>query len=144
MGEGPPSLIYVVGRVDRGLRTELARRLRPWELSVAQFTALSVLARRPGLSNAQLARRSLISPQAMSEVLAALERRGLVARSADPAHARIRNATLTADGEAAVRAAARVAGQLQDELLADVPVGERDVLVAGLTRCMRVLAARGE
>ncbi len=138
-----PSLIYVVGRVDRGVRTELARRLRPWELTVAQFTALSVLARRPGLSNAQLARRSLISPQAMNEVLASLEQRGLATRTADPGHARILNATLTAAGEILLAAAAGVADELQDELLADVPECERPLLIAGLTRCMRALSARG-
>ena len=136
-----PSLIYVIGRVDRGVRTELARRLRPWNLTVAQFTALSVLERRPGLSNAQLARRSLITPQAMNEVLAELERRGLVERGADPSHARIRLAALTGQGAALVTKVNVVAGGLQDELLADVPEAERPVVLAGLLACMRTLAA---
>ena len=45
-------------------------------LSLNQYTTLSVLDQRGGLSNAQLARRSLVSPQSMNEVLLALEQRG--------------------------------------------------------------------
>jgi DNA-binding MarR family transcriptional regulator len=136
-----PSLIYVIGRVDRGVRNELGRRLRPWALSVAQFTALSVLATRPGLSNAQLARRSLITPQAMNEVLAALERRGLIRRTVDPGHARILLTTVTDEGEALLEEAEVVANDLQDELLADVPEADRPVVLSGLVACMRALSA---
>jgi DNA-binding MarR family transcriptional regulator len=136
-----PSLIYVIGRVDRGVRTELARRLRPWNLTVAQFTTLSVLARGPGLSNAQLARRSLITPQAANEVLAELERRGLVQRSVDPHHARILLAALTEHGAALLRQVSTVADRLQDELLADVPESDRPVVLSGLLSCMRTLSA---
>jgi hypothetical protein len=51
-----------------------------------------VLRARPGLSNAQLARRSLVAPQS---ILAKLERRGLVGREVDPGHGRILRATPT-------------------------------------------------
>jgi len=56
------SLAYVIGRVDHGIRREMRRRLTDHGLSVQQYTALSVLRSRPGLSNAQLARRSLVTP----------------------------------------------------------------------------------
>ena len=42
----------------------------------AEVHALSILRDRPGLSNAQLARRSYVTPQSMNEVLAALEAEG--------------------------------------------------------------------
>src|SRR5262249_19174645 len=61
---------------------------------------VSVLDRRDGLSNAQLARRALVSPQSMNEVLLALEQRGLVRRRAHPDHGRILEARLTARGRA--------------------------------------------
>jgi DNA-binding MarR family transcriptional regulator len=83
------SLIYIVGRVNQGVRREMRARLAPLNLSVQEYTALSVLRARPGLSNAQLARRSLVTPQSMIEILAKLERRGLVKRAVDPEHARI-------------------------------------------------------
>jgi DNA-binding MarR family transcriptional regulator len=131
-----PSFVYAIGRVDQGVRREMRRRLQRFSLSVPEYTALSILAVAPGLSNAQLARRSLITPPAMLEVLASLERRGLVERHADPEHGRIRRAELTAEGTAALRAASRDIDRLSEELLADVPAGERDIVRRGLVSAM--------
>jgi len=47
--EGQPSLIYVIGRVDQGVRRELRVRLAPLALSVPDVTTLSVLRGRSGL-----------------------------------------------------------------------------------------------
>src|SRR3984957_17295663 len=77
----PPLLSYTVGRLDRAIRQVLREILAPHELSVPQFTTLSVIKRRPGLSNAQLARRALILPQSMIQVIAELESRDLVKRT---------------------------------------------------------------
>jgi DNA-binding MarR family transcriptional regulator len=131
-----PSFAYVIGRVDQGVRREMRRRLEPLGLSVPEYTALSILRTVPGLSNAQLARRSLITPPAMLEVLASLERRGLVERRADPGHARIRRADLTADGARTLAVAAKEIERLSDELLQDVPGDERDTVRRGLVAVM--------
>ena len=114
----------------------MRRRLEPFGLSVPEYTTLSILHAIPGLSNAQLARRSLITPPAMLEVLASLERRGLVERRADPDHARIRRADLTEEGARTQDAAARAIERLSDELLQDVPGDERDTVRRGLVAVM--------
>jgi DNA-binding MarR family transcriptional regulator len=132
---GPP-LAYVIGRVDQGVRREMRRRLEPFGLSVPEFTALSILAAVPGLSNAQLARRSLITAPAMLEVLASLERRGLVERHTDPQHGRIRRAELTEEGARTLRASSREIDRLSDQLLAAIPDDERDVVRRGLVAVM--------
>src|SRR5579875_1249187 len=97
-----PRLAYTVGRFHTVLRAELARRLAPEGLSVPEFTALSVLSVRSGLSNAELARRSFVTPQAMGQVLASLEDKQLVIRPAagerGAGHHRARGAKLTARG----------------------------------------------
>jgi DNA-binding MarR family transcriptional regulator len=93
-----PTLLYLVGRMDRVVRRAIGSVLKAQGLSVNQYTTLSVLARRSGLSNAQLARRALVSPQSMNEVLLTLEERGLVRRQAHPDHGRILQARLTARG----------------------------------------------
>src|SRR5439155_21814414 len=87
-------LSYVVGRLDRVLRRRLGEALAPHGLTVADYTALSVLRSRSGLSNAQLARRTLITPQSMNEVLGRLVERGYVDRSQDTDHGRIIRAEL--------------------------------------------------
>src|SRR3954451_16047426 len=93
-----PRVSYLVGRLDRILRRRLGDALAPHGLSLPEYTALSVLAARSGLSNAQLARRSLITPQAANEVLSRLEGRKLVRPGADPDHGRVRRTELTAGG----------------------------------------------
>ena len=75
---------YLVGRADRLLRAELERRLDGHTLTLNEVTALSVLVSRPGLSNAALARRSLVTPQAMHKVVRSLEELGMVERRASP------------------------------------------------------------
>jgi DNA-binding MarR family transcriptional regulator len=132
-------LIYIVGRVDQGIRQEMRLRLAEWDLSVPEFTALAVLKRRPGLSNAQLARRSLVRPQSMNEILVKLEDRGLLRREVDPAHARILRAGLTPEGLELLAAAERGVKEIQDELFADVPETERQVMIEGLRSAMEKL-----
>ena len=136
-----PSLAYVIGRVDQGVRREMRRRLEPFGLSVPEYTALSILDAVPGLSNAQLARRSLITPPAMLEVLASLERRGLAERHNDPTHARIRRAELTDEGTRTLRASSREVDRLSDELLDAVPADDRDAVRRGLVAVMNRLTS---
>jgi DNA-binding MarR family transcriptional regulator len=126
----------VIGRVDQGVRREMRARLAPFGLSVPEYTALSILDAVPGLSNAQLARRSLITPPAMLEVLASLERRGLVQRHADPGHGRIRRAELTEEGARTLRAPAREIDRLAAELLRSIPDDERETVRRGLVAVM--------
>ena len=90
---------YVVARLERALRHSVNERVGPHGLTTLQYTTLSVLGRqRGGLSNAQLARRSYMTPQSMSEVIEALEARGLIERNPHPNHRRVFPATLTTKG----------------------------------------------
>ncbi|MGZ6670562.1 MAG: VIT1/CCC1 transporter family protein [Solirubrobacteraceae bacterium] len=58
--------------------------MRPYGLTTLQYTTLSVLNRHGApLSNAQLARRAYMTPQAMSEVIDALETKGLPRQQAE-------------------------------------------------------------
>ncbi len=132
----------MVGRVNQGVRRELRKALAPWNLSVPELTALSVLRTRPGLSNAQLSRRSLMTPQSMNDVVAELERRGLVQRTVDPSHARILRTRLTDAGEELLAQVDPVVGALQDEMLANVPPEHREIVLEGLISCMHSLRGR--
>jgi len=109
-------------------------------LSVQEYTALSVLRRRPGLSNAQLARRSLVAPQSMIETLTKLERRGLVVREVDPAHSRILRTEPTAEGLGLLAAADPSIAAIGERMLVDVPPREREIVMAGMLSAMRRLS----
>jgi DNA-binding MarR family transcriptional regulator len=139
-----PSLVYVIGRVSQGIRRELRERLSSCELSVADVTTLSVLRGRACLSNAQLARRALITPQSMIEVLASLEQRGLVRRRDDPANARIMRAALTSSGRRVLARADAVIAALEDELLAPVAPQRRELVHRCLVSVMDELSRAHE
>src|SRR5215212_9588480 len=98
-----PRLTYLIGRLERVVRKRIAEAVRPFDLSVAQYTVLSVLRARTHLSNAQLANRAFITPQAMNEVVQTLEAQKLVTRRPDPSHGRIVQLKLTARGTETLR-----------------------------------------
>jgi DNA-binding MarR family transcriptional regulator len=141
-GGAEASLVYVVGRVNQGIRRAMRASLAGLDLSVPEYTALAVLNARPGLSNAQLARRSLLAPQSMLEVLAKLESRGLIRREVDPGHGRILRAALTPDGRELLRRADPAIEAIQEWLLADVPEHDREVVLEGMLSAMRRLSNR--
>src|SRR5690349_5561435 len=89
---------YLLRQAWHAFRAAMDAGLRGHGLTGAQYAALSVLARTPGLSGADLARACNTTPQAMNGVLATLEREGLVARTAHPTHGRILQADLTTEG----------------------------------------------
>jgi DNA-binding MarR family transcriptional regulator len=134
-----PRLPYVVGRLERAVRRHLAEALRPHGLTIPQYTTLSVLRARRGLSNAQLARRAFITPQAMNEVMAALEEEGLVRREADPDHGRILRAELTEAGVGRLAACDAAVQAIEELMLTELPAHDRERLLADLSSCVRML-----
>ena len=96
---------YLLRQACYEFRGAMELALQAQGLSAAQYTALSVLARDPGLSGADLARACNTTPQATNGVLATLEREGLVERRPHPTHGRILQATLTGEGQQRLEAA---------------------------------------
>jgi DNA-binding MarR family transcriptional regulator len=89
---------YLLRQAWYAFRNAMDAALREEGLSGAQYAVLSVLARDPGMSGADLARVCNTTPQAMNGVLTTLEREALVARRAHPAHGRILQVFLTEEG----------------------------------------------
>jgi DNA-binding MarR family transcriptional regulator len=135
-----PRVSYLVGRFDRLLRRRLGSALAGHGISLPEYTALSVLSARSGLSNAQLARRSLITPQAANEVLTRLEERKLVRRGADPKHGRVRPAALTAAGRRLLAQADGAVDTVEREMLAGIGGAERRALRDALALAVRNLS----
>ncbi len=138
-GPVTPSLSYIVGRLDRVVRSAIATALRDQGLSVGQYTVLSVLGHRGSLSNAQLARRSYVSPQSMNEVLLNLENQGFVTREDDPNHGRIRRTVLTAKGRDALAACDALVSNVEVEMTASLTPSDRLVLQHLMIECVHGL-----
>ena len=134
-----PRLSYAIARLDRVLRRRLSAAVEPAGLTLPAYTALSVLRAQDGLSNAQLARRSLVTPQSMSEVLTLLVDRGYVRRRAEPGHGRIIRTELTKAGSRALGRCDRAVDDVEQEMLGDLDADEVTTLRGVLIRCGRAL-----
>jgi DNA-binding MarR family transcriptional regulator len=134
-----PTLLYLVGRVDRIVRQAIGTVVQAHGLTVNQYTTLSVLDRRSGLSNAQLSRRALVSPQSMNEVLLALERRGLVQRRAHPEHGRILQTRLTGKGRSLLASCDAEVRQVEAEMVSCLSDDDRAGLRTALLSCIGAL-----
>jgi DNA-binding MarR family transcriptional regulator len=109
---------YAIARLQQRVFLGVTERVTPYGLTTLQFTTLSVLARHGApLSTSQLARRSLMTPQSMSEVIHALEAKGLIVRNPHPNHRRTLPATLTAKGRRTLAVCDRAVAEFEEEML---------------------------
>jgi DNA-binding MarR family transcriptional regulator len=136
-----PRIGYVVGRLDRALRREIAALVAPFGLTVSKYTALSILRDRPGLSNAQLARRTYVTPQSMNEVLVALEADGLIVRSPAANHGRVVEVVLSERGHEVLASCDRAVTHMENAMLADLDEAGREQLLEALVACVYRLGA---
>ncbi len=89
---------YQLKRAQTALEALMATRLKPLGITVAQYAVLTGVHEAPGCSSAELARRAFVTPQASNQLVKALERSGLVCRSASPDHGRVLQTRLTPRG----------------------------------------------
>lgn len=134
-----PRLGYLVRRLQGILKDELDERLSPLGLTARQYTALSMLRSRTGLSNAQLARRCLVSPQSMNEVVSSLDRAGLVHRVPHPANRRTMRVALSERGQVALARCDSAAAALEEQVLRELDDEQRESLISGLESCIRAV-----
>jgi DNA-binding MarR family transcriptional regulator len=95
-------LADLVMRVARGLRHRGAAVTAPWDLAPHQARALRVVARHEQVRPGELAGHLRVAPRSVTDVIDALEDRGLVERTPDPTDRRATVVTLTASGRGLV------------------------------------------
>jgi DNA-binding MarR family transcriptional regulator len=136
-----PRISYLIGRLHRVLRKALDDGISAYGLTVAQYAALSILGDRPGLSNAQLARRSFMSAQSANQVLHVLEELGLVRRKLDPDHGRIGRTELTPRGRSVLSKCDQVVDKVERAMLQSLERGQQKKLLDDMRSCLRALDA---
>ncbi len=113
-----PGMSYAMARLHQRLFAGITERVAPYDLTTLQFTTLSVLSCHGApLSTSQLARRAFMTPQSMSEVIHALERKGLIERNPHPNHRRTLPAALTARGRRVLAACDETVSDFEDAML---------------------------
>jgi DNA-binding MarR family transcriptional regulator len=108
------SLSEAFWAVARELRRRSRETLAPWDIAPSHSRALGVLIHHGSVRLSELAEHLRIAPRSATEVVDALEDRGLVKRRPDPEDRRATLVTLTPTGEDA-GAAIRVARENEAE-----------------------------
>jgi DNA-binding MarR family transcriptional regulator len=133
-------LTYLVKRLEMVERARMEEVLRQHGVTLHQYTAMSLLERREGLSSAQLARRHYVTPQAMQQLVASMERDGLIERRPDEVNRRILRAWLTEHGAEVLRACHRGVDRVEEQMLSMLSPDEAAAFARGLERCLEALA----
>ncbi|WP_370290037.1 MarR family winged helix-turn-helix transcriptional regulator [Nocardioides sp.] len=133
--EHSPSLLYAVKQVELAIRSRLDDLLRPSGITALQYTALTVLRRREGLTAAALARNSFVATQSMADLVGALQRQGLIDRHRDPDDRRRMLIVLTDAGRAVLERHDEEVVALEREMTAGLASLEVAALRTVLNRC---------
>ncbi|HEY1505040.1 MAG TPA: MarR family transcriptional regulator [Stellaceae bacterium] len=140
MATKTPRTIFLLRLLQLNIYNLMIERLRPAGLTPIQYLVLSILSRRTW-STAELARRFHIAPQSMTEIVASLQKKKLIARSKSLAHGRILNIRLTAAGIRRLERCNLAVDQIERGVFADFAAQEiaqfRDYLRTALLKFPR-------
>jgi len=120
---------------------ETALRARKVGLNFGQVSALSILGSQPGLNGAQLARRNMVTPQAMTGILRQLTARGLVERRLHPESLRADSWHVTERGEKLLLRGREAFAEVTARMLEGLGAADAGRLESYLRACADALSA---
>jgi DNA-binding MarR family transcriptional regulator len=123
--------------VGRKLRETSQETLAPWDINPSQFRALRVLNHHGAIRLSDLSGRLHIAPRSATEVVDALESRGLVERRPDPGDRRATLVELTGHGTGVLRAIRAARGTEVERVFDRLSPGDRDHLARILRELQR-------
>jgi len=129
-----PRTLYLVRRAQFTTYLRLEERLKPFGLTAAQYTVMSMLGHSGRLSSAQLSRRFEVAPQTMFKLLAPLRRKGLIARRGLNGDRRALQVSLTPPGRRVLAACDAAIDALEAELFRGFTARELRNLRASLAK----------
>ena len=138
-----PSLLYVVKQLELAVRARLDDILKDAGITTLQYTALTVLDHHDGLSPAQLARDSFVTPQSTADLVANLERRNLVRRDRNPANRRELVVSLTPQGRKLLARYAETVAALEKDMTSGLDPDDIETFRSYLDACRVALNRPG-
>lgn len=91
-------LPYLLAQANAAARLALDRAFAGLNVTVPQFSVLTMIDAYPGVSGADLARLTLLTPQTINLIVKNLERDGLIVKTPDEVHGRVIRLDTTARG----------------------------------------------
>ena len=130
---------FALKLAQQALRTHMDAGLQRIGLTTPQYAVLNFLKAEPGASNAELARRSFVTPQTMQGIVVALERAGLIVRAPHPEHGRVQTTELTERGREILAAASGIVSEAEARLRAASAPLDPGTITAALLRLAEAL-----
>ena len=125
---GDETLADAFRSVARQLRETSQETLAPWDITPSQFRALRVLHHHEALRLSDLSERLHIAARSATEVVDALEERGLVERHGDPGDRRATLVQLTEHGTSILDAIRVARGTEAERVFDRLSPADRDQL----------------
>jgi DNA-binding MarR family transcriptional regulator len=142
VGGSPARVTYLAKRLESAVRRDLDAAMQAQGLTTPQYAALSILRRHPGLSSAQLARRSFVTAQSMQVMVAAFVRSGYLQRHPDPDKQRVLRNYLTDAGLDVLARCEGAADRIEERMLAGLSRSQIARLREMMTGCVQNLTDR--
>lgn len=135
-GENPilENLGFLLSKTNSKMKNNLARALKPYNVTHEQWPLLKWLWEQDGISQKVLSEKSLKDQPTTTRILDKLERRGLICRQADPKDRRVSLIYLTPEGREIRDPLIELAHQALEQALAGLSEQERTQLKNLLNR----------
>ena len=131
---------FLLGYLGEKSRRRFIAQLEPHGFHPREFGLMTVIAKRPGITQQDLASLGRVDPSTMVAILDDLEKRGMAERRVDAEDRRRKALFLTEEGERMVRLLQGEARKVAKEFLAPLEPAER----AQLNALLRKLAGLDE
>ncbi len=119
---------YLLRQASAAHRLRMERAMADVGVTLPQFLVLTMIRAYPGLSNADLARLTLLTPQTVSVIVANLERSGAITRRPHAVHGRIQHIDVTPEGSALLAACRKRSSGIERDLLEGFTADEEQVV----------------
>jgi len=128
---------YLLRQAAGTYRNRMDRRLADIGVTPPQFAVMTMVNAYPGISNAEIARLALLTPQTVSVIVANLERAGTVQRLPHDVHGRILQIELTDSGKTLLQQCRTRVQALEREISGEVSEADLGVIrkwLAGIAK----------
>lgn len=113
---------YLLRQAHAAVRLTMERTLADLGVTSPQFAVLTMLNAYPGLSGADVARLTFLTPQTVGVIIRNLERDGAIVMTPHPIHGRIQQWTLTPRGATLLKACRERVLELEKRLAGGLDV----------------------
>jgi DNA-binding MarR family transcriptional regulator len=126
-------LSYLLRQASAASRLTLERSLSDIGITPPQFVALTMFNAYPGISGADLARLTFLTPQTVGVIIGNLEKAGAITRQKHPTHGRTLLWMLTPKGQKLLAAGRSRAHAMEAKIASLLPKGSEPAVRAWLS-----------